>query len=61
MRLWEHMLVEGGTEWVSEAIQDGSLVADTDGLYIRQLFPNMCSAAFILECAKGRGKIIGSF
>ncbi len=55
------MPVEGGTEWVSEAMQDGSLVAVTDGSYIRQLYPNLCSAAFILECAKGRGKIIGSF
>jgi hypothetical protein len=59
--LWEHMLVEGGTEWVSEAIQDGSLVTVTDGSCIGQLFPNMCSAAFILECTKGRGKIIRSF
>jgi hypothetical protein len=55
------MLVEGGMEWVSEAIQNRSLVAVTDGLYIRQLYPNLCSAAFILECAKGHGKIIGSF
>ncbi len=47
-------------EWVSEAIQDGSLVAVMDGSYIRQLYPNLCSAAFILECAKGCGKIIGS-
>jgi hypothetical protein len=59
--LWEHMLVEGGMEWISEAIQDGSLVAVTGGSYIRQLYPNLCSAAFILECAKGRRKIIGSF
>jgi hypothetical protein len=55
------MLVEGGTEWVSEAIQNGSLVVVTDGAYIRQLYPNLCSAAFIPECAKGRGKIIGYF
>jgi hypothetical protein len=54
------MLVEGGMEWVYEAIQDGSLVAVLDGLYIRQLYPNLCSAAFIL-CAKRRRKIIGSF
>jgi hypothetical protein len=59
--LWEHMLVEGGMEWVSEAIHDGSLVAVTDGSYIRHLYPNLCSAAFILECAKGCRKIIGSF
>jgi hypothetical protein len=35
--LWEHMSVEGGMEWVSETIQDRSLVAVTDGSYIRQL------------------------
>jgi hypothetical protein len=55
------MLVEGGMEWVSKAIQDGSLVAVTDGSYIRQLYPNLCLAAFVLECVKGHGKIIGSF
>jgi hypothetical protein len=59
--LWEHMLVDGGMEWISEAIQDGSLVMVTDGLYIRQLYPNLCSAAFILECAEGHGKVIKSF
>jgi hypothetical protein len=47
--------------WISEAIQDGSLVAVTDGSYIRQLHPNLCLAAFILECPKGHSKIIGSF
>jgi hypothetical protein len=55
------MSVEGGTEWISEAIQDGSLVVVMNGLYIQQLYPNLCSAAFVLECAKGCGKIIGSF
>ncbi len=55
------MLVQGGMEWVPEAIQDGSLVVVTDGSYIRQLYPNLCSAAFVLECAKGCRKIIGSF
>ncbi len=59
--LWEHMLIKGGTQWIPGAIQEGSLVTVTDGSYIRQLYPNLCSPAFILECAKGRGKIIGSF
>ncbi len=48
-------------EWILEAIQDSSLVAITDGLYIRQLHPNLCLAAFVLECTKGQRKIIGSF
>ncbi len=32
-----------------------------DGSYIRELFPNVCSAAFILECSKGQGRIFGAF
>jgi hypothetical protein len=59
--LWEHMLMDGGTEWVSEAIQDRLLVAVTDGSYIRQLYPHRCLAAFMLECANRHGRIIGSF
>jgi hypothetical protein len=46
---------------VAQAIQDELLVAVTDGSYIKQLYPNVCSAAFILECRKGRGRIVGSF
>jgi hypothetical protein len=59
--LWEHMLIEGGTEWVAEAIRDRFLVTVMEGLYIHQLYPHLCSAAFMLECANGRGRIIGSF
>ncbi len=59
--LWEHMAIEGRTEWVANAIQDRLLVAVTDGSYIQQLYPHLCSAAFMLECANGRGRIIGSF
>ena len=33
----------------------------TDGLYIKELYPDLCSAAFVLECSKDRGKIFGSF
>ena len=51
----------GGTEWVQLSIKDRSLVAVTDGSYIRELYPNLCSAAFVLECAKGCGWIFGSF
>jgi hypothetical protein len=59
--LWEHMSIEGGTECVANAIQDRLLVAVTDGSYIPQHYPHLCSAAFVLECANGRGRIIGSF
>jgi len=53
--------VSGETEWIQHSINDGSLVAVTDDSYIRKLHPNLCSAAFVLECSKGRGRIVGSF
>ena len=59
--LWEKLNISGGFDWVADAISDGSLLAVTDGSYIRELHPHLCSAAFILECTKGRGKIIGHF
>jgi hypothetical protein len=55
------MSVSGGTEWVDKSIIDGTLVAVTDGSYIRELFPNLCSAAFVLECSKGRGRVVELF
>jgi hypothetical protein len=30
----------------------------TDGSYIRELCPEICTAALILECQKGRGRIV---
>ena len=55
------MTVHGGVKWLDHAIVEGTLVAVTDGSYIRELYPNLCSAAFILECSAGRGRVYGSF
>jgi hypothetical protein len=55
------MSVEGETDWTTQAITEGPLVAVTDGSYIRQIYPNLCPAAFVLECAHGQGQLIGSF
>ena len=55
------MSVEGGTDWIAQAIMAGSLVAITDGSYIRQIYPQLCLAAFVLECAHSRGQLIGLF
>jgi hypothetical protein len=58
--LWEHMAVYGGVEWLEHAISAGTLVAVTDGSYICENYPNLCLAAFVLECSKGR-RVFGSF
>jgi hypothetical protein len=59
--LWEYMSVEGGTDWIAQAIMAGSLVSVTDWSYMRQLYPNLCLAAFVLECSHGSGRLIGLF
>jgi hypothetical protein len=55
------MTVHGGVKWLDHAIVEGTLVAVMDGSYIRELYPNLCSAAFILECSTSRGRVYGSF
>ena len=57
----EGVAICGDDDWIEEAIADNSLVACTNGSYIRELYPDLCSAAFILECSKGRGRLVGSF
>jgi hypothetical protein len=59
--MWKSLRMQGYEGWMKDAISDGTLVAVTDGSYIRERFPELCSAAFILECSSGRGRIIGSF
>ena len=44
--LWEKLNISGDFDWVADAISDGSLLAVTDGSYIRELHPHLCSAAF---------------
>ena len=58
--LWEHLQVTGGTSWIHGSITNRSLVAVTDGSYIREIYPNLCSAVFVLECSKGQGQIVGA-
>ena len=59
--MWRSLRMQGNEGWLKESILDGTLVAVTDGPYIRERFPGLCSSAFILECSSGRGRIIGSF
>jgi hypothetical protein len=55
------MSVHGGVAWLEQAIFMGTLVAVTDRSYIQELYPNLCLAAFIVECSKGQGRVVGSF
>ncbi len=55
------MSVSRGIAWLEQSISDFTLVAVMDGSYIRELFPTLCLTAFILECSKGHGRVVGLF
>ncbi len=59
--IWDDLRVTGGTDWITHAIADNSLVVVTDGSYIKEHWPELCSAAFVLEDNKGRGQLAGAF
>jgi hypothetical protein len=64
--MWEGLKLsgEGGDDtgaWRSTAIRNNTLVAVTDGLYMKELYPNMNSCAFIFECSTGGGRLTGAF
>jgi hypothetical protein len=59
--LWENLKITGDIGWLVVAIRDNSLLAVTNESYMRELYPNINPAAFVLKCTKGRGCLMGSF
>ena len=59
--VWENLTIRGEASWLAEAIKDSSLVAATDGSYMKDTYPDVTAAAFIFECSRGRGSLWGSF
>ncbi len=46
--IWKNLQFIGDNDWIEEAIIDNTLVAYTDGSYIKELYPDLCSAGFIM-------------
>ena len=59
--MWDSMVLVGKEDWIEKAIANRSCVAVTDGSYMRELYPNVFSTAFIFECIDGTGRLIRSF
>jgi hypothetical protein len=59
--MWENLQWVGDDNWIAKAIADESLIAVTDGSYMKDLYPNIHSVALVLECSKGRGRLWCSF
>jgi len=48
--LWEHFICDGDGSWIMHGLLAGSLVIVHDGSYMREVCPNVCSAAYMLYC-----------
>jgi hypothetical protein len=59
--MWDNLSIMGDLGWIAASIADNSCIAVMDGSYIKELYPYLNSAAFVLECSKGRGRLTGSF
>jgi len=45
-RLWEDFRMADNADWITDAIRDNTLMAVTDGSYIKEIHPHLlCSAA----------------
>ena len=56
---WRKLDIIGDLDRLCESIADESVLGVADGSYIRELFPDANSCAFVLECQNGRGRILG--
>ena len=59
--MWRSLRILENDAWLRTAIERRTMVTVTDGSYMREMYPNVCLAAFILECREGSGQIVGSF
>jgi hypothetical protein len=59
--MWESFNISGNISWREALIKDNSCMAVTDGSYMKEVYPVINAAAFMFECTRGQGRIIGSF
>ena len=59
--MWDLLCLIGDDNWLLDSIQDGTCIALANGSYIREMYPDMCSCAFVLECTQGQGQIFSVF
>jgi hypothetical protein len=55
--MWENLQWVGDDDWLLTAIDEETCIAVRDGSYMKDLYPNINSAAVVLECSQGRGRI----
>jgi hypothetical protein len=59
--MWENLTWTGNDSWIAEAITNDSCIAVTDSLFMADLYPQIHTAALVIEYTKGRGRLWCSF
>ncbi len=54
--IWNNLQITGDVNWLAAAVTAGSVLAVTDGSYMEDVYPDICSAAFIFECRQVGGE-----
>ena len=57
---WDNLLTPDGVKWIPEAMQRGTLTCVTDGLYIKQMAPNISWAGWVIQDQRTGKKVKGS-
>ena len=60
-RMWSNLRYTGDGQWLYKAIENNTLLCVADGSYIREIHPNLCAAAVIIECSSGGSRLSLSF
>ena len=60
--MWEDIEnTSSDMRWVVDALVDGTGIMVTDGSYVREMYPDISGAGWILFCTRTGNKISGSF
>jgi hypothetical protein len=59
--MWENLSICGEVTWLAAAIAENRLIAVTDGSCMKDVYPQVNSAAFVFECTDRQGRLWGFF
>ena len=58
--LWEELHMNKSHEWVADRLRQNKLVSVTDGLYNKELAPDISSAGYVLACSESKEYVAGT-
>jgi hypothetical protein len=59
--LWNDLQLDGDGSWLIEGIMHGTVEGAADGSFMKEVSPDVCSAAFMLKCNHSNQKVVGTW